>query len=159
MILVKTLNDKIVFENKRDILTYFEDHIEEKGKEYFEENNDYIEIDGDRIESLEEWKEWTSHVSTGIYNALNELEELVEEELSLFDMDNEAQIILDIQGKVSIFDEDLEDVLLEGEYTYIYWDDEVGGETREICVEFEVMEENDDYIEETIIKIRKISLL
>ena len=158
MILVKTLNDKMVFENKRDIIIYFKDSIQEKGKEYFEENNDYIEIDGDRIERLEQWEEWKGYINTGVYNALQELERLVEVELTLFDMDNEVQIILDIEGKVSIFDEDIEEILSLGEYSYIYWDDELDGETRDINIEFEVIEENDD-IEETIIKIVKVNLL
>ena len=158
MILVKTLNDKIIFENKRDIIIYFDDDIQEKGKKYFEENNDYIEINGERMETLEHWEEWKAYVNTGVYNAFEELEELVEKEITLFDMDNEVQRILDIEGKVSIFDEDVEDVLSLGEYNYIYWDDEFDGGTRDINIEFEVMEEN-DYIEETVVRIMGINLL
>lgn len=159
MILVKTLNDKIVFENKRDIITYFDSDIQERSKEYFEENNDYIEINGERIENLQQWTEWKSYVSAGVYNAFQELEDLAEQVITLFDMDNKVQKTLDIEGKVSIFDEDIEEVLYEGEYNYIYWDDEFDGETREINIEFEVIEENNEYIEETIIKIVKINLL
>lgn len=158
MILVKTLNDKIVFENKRDIIIYFDDQVQEKGRKYFEENNDYIDIDGERIESLGHWNEWKSYINVGVYNAFEELEELVEKELTLFDMDNEVQRILNIEGKISIFDEDVKDILSLGECTYIYWDDEFGGETRDINIEFEILEENDD-IENTIIKIMRINLL
>lgn len=158
MILVKILNDKIVFDNKRDIVTYFDSDIQEKGKEYFEENNDYIEISGERIESLEQWEEWKSYVSAGVYNAFQELEELAEQVITLFDMDNKVQKTLNIEGKISIFDEDIEDVLSDGEYNYIYWDDEFDGGTREINIEFEVIEESDD-IEEIIIKIIRINLL
>nr|WP_300005844.1 hypothetical protein [Tissierella sp.] len=158
MILVKTLNDKIIFENKRDIILYFDSAIEEKENSYFDEDNEYIEINGERIESLEQWREWKSYVSEGVYNAFQELEDFLEEVITLFDMDNKVQKILDIEGKISIFDEDVEEILSNGEYTYIYWDDEFEGRTREINIEFEVIEES-NYVEETIIKIIKVNLL
>ncbi|MCQ4924924.1 hypothetical protein NE686_17615 [Tissierella carlieri] len=91
---------------------------------------------------------------------IEELEELKGEEFTLSDMDNTIKEIIDAVGdhKNSIFDGETKEYIEKGEYSYSVWADEEEIETKDICVYFEVLEENEDNLE-VIIKVTDIELL
>lgn len=91
---------------------------------------------------------------------IEELEELKGKELTLIEMDNAIQDIIGAKGehKNSIFDGEIEEFIEKGEYAYSVLADEEESEVRDICICFEVLEENEDNLE-IVVKVTDVQLL
>lgn len=89
-------------------------------------------------------------------------EQIVGEELTLVEMDNlVCRLIGDEDSnsnKNTIFDGETREFIENGEYAYSIWEDEEEGETRDINVIFEVIEDNDDELQ-VLVKVTDIELL
>lgn len=91
---------------------------------------------------------------------LKELKKIIGTELTLSEMENEVQEILNIedQDKNSIFDGETGGYIENGEYSYTTWKNSKKDETVDINVCFEVIEDNED-IFEILVKITGIEEL
>lgn len=92
---------------------------------------------------------------------VDELKELIGEEFTLLEMDNEVQSILyemDESGKSSIFDGETESFIEDGQHSYTIWADEEKDDTVDINVWFKVIEKNEDNFE-ILVEVTDIELL
>lgn len=78
-------------------------------------------------------------------NIMQQLEELVGEEFTLLEMDNDIQGIM--KSESSIFDGETEEYIENGEFAYTMWEDEEELSTVDVNIHFKRVEENEDTME------------
>lgn len=87
---------------------------------------------------------------------LERLEELKGKEMTLLEMDNKVQEILDTES--SIFDGETEVWIEDREFAYTAWKDEPLSEIVDINIHFTILEESENNLE-TVVKINDIEEL
>lgn len=157
MIKVATLNDKLSFDNKDEIVEYFNSNILEEGQAYFDDNNYYINIEGEVIKTVEDWQDWKVSFGDCFHGVVSQLEEMVGEEYTLLDMDNEVQENIGAVGqdKNSIFEGETEEFIKRGEYTYSLED---GIKTKFLNVKFKVLRDYSIKME-VLVEVTEIEVL
>lgn len=78
-------------------------------------------------------------------NIMKQLEELVGEEFTLLEMDNNIQEIM--KSENSIFEGETEEYIKNGEFAYTMWENEEGYSTVDINIKFKVIEEDRNLME------------
>lgn len=161
MLKIITSNDKLSFDNKDEVIKYFDKSLSQEPKDqYFENGGYWLEIEGQRIESVDDWEYWKENFNENLHNILEELKDLIDAEFTLSHMENTVKEIIGAVGdnKNSIFDGETDEYIETGSYSYSVWIDEEETEAANICIYFEVLDKYEDNLDTTV-KITDIELL